>query len=667
MAPKLSKKEKAELARIAAEEAAAAAAKKAEEEEKERQATEERLAKEEAERKAAETAMQAELDERIAAEDSANADMYSERARTLAQAQSKALAADEWEVFVACEPLPDVMSECAVNGFLTEWSEKPRDGADHLDLTLGDCALCVELLRSLQLEGAYAASRGDAKCAAWQKRAQLMLRDEMNRKIDLATADFLQRANEFVNAKNECVTCVTVPGCRFGLWVNLAKNPRIKSIDLPELSLSIELPKALALASIAVRVVQTSIDLFSDYSTAGPKEPEEGEKPPCGMMTLGGVHNFALLALPPTSTKVKGWTMRLVTEMTDSVVTVQYPMPNADGSMPAPGAAPPLKITASVGPTIILPESVEEISPFDTPEERAARGPMKGMTVGTWDEAEGRWRTEAISLVEFASETRTLSFQSTRLTQLALLQPTHLELPYKNWLLKPTSNSSADLHLLTNRFSVHIEVSSKGCVLKSPDRPELEGIVGVAMPASKLLSQLKACGINLCPVDNDAHALERIAPKDEQTEANFVAALAPLFARYTLSPSRWNLSRGPLKCMVRILPTTAEADDAAADAEDGASKPPVDPFAAIAEEPFTTLEYAKRRVLLATCLDSDATCDDTPKEGTMAHSTPLECLKESDPELLDVLRTSSVLYQDTVRQLLTSLRVFSFTLEHTSS
>ena len=119
--------------------------------------------------------------------------------------------------------------------------------------------------------------------------------------------------------------------------------------------------------------------------------------------------------------------------------------------------------------------------------------------------------------------------------------------------------------------------------------------------------------------------------------------------------------------MVRILPTTAEADDAAADAEDGASKPPVDPFAAIAEEPFTTLEYAKRRVLLATCLDSDATCDDTPKEGTMAHSTPLECLKESDPELLDVLRTSSVLYQDTVRQLLTSLRVFSFTLEHTSS
>ena len=133
MAPKMSKKEKAEAARIAAEEAAAAAAKKAEEEEKQRQETEARLAKEESERQVQEKAMQAELDERIAAEDEANASFYDERSSTLSKLQAQALARDEWEVFIACNPLPDVMSECAVNGFLTEWMEKPRDGADHAD------------------------------------------------------------------------------------------------------------------------------------------------------------------------------------------------------------------------------------------------------------------------------------------------------------------------------------------------------------------------------------------------------------------------------------------------------------------------------------------------------------------------------------------------------
>ena len=139
MAPKLSKKEKAELKRIADEEAAAAAAAAAEAAEKEREAEEARLAQLEKERKDEEARLQAELDLRIEDEQVANAAMSGERSQALIAAQAAALARDEWQVFLACNPLPDVMSECAVNGFLTEWMEKPREGADHLDLTLADC------------------------------------------------------------------------------------------------------------------------------------------------------------------------------------------------------------------------------------------------------------------------------------------------------------------------------------------------------------------------------------------------------------------------------------------------------------------------------------------------------------------------------------------------
>ena len=57
-----------------------------------------------------------------------------------------------------------------------------------------------------------------------------------------------------------------------------------------------------------------------------------------------------------------------------------------------------------------------------------------------------------------------------------------------------------------------------------------------------------------------------------------------------------------------------------------------------------------------------ATCDAGPlKEGAVAHSTPLECLKVDDPDLVEAQRASSRLYQDTVRQLLNRTRVLSFT------
>ena len=50
----------------------------------------------------------------------------------------------------------------------------------------------------------------------------------------------------------------STPAAKLGLWVNLAKNPRFKTIFIPALGLTAELPKPLALASIAVRCVAYS-------------------------------------------------------------------------------------------------------------------------------------------------------------------------------------------------------------------------------------------------------------------------------------------------------------------------------------------------------------------------------------------------------------------------
>ena len=625
----MSKKEKeaakqAELARIAEEE-------RLEEERlaKEKAEEEKRMAEELAARQKAEAEAQAEFDALLAAENEANAGAYGERSLALQREQQVAMSKDEWAVFVACEPLPDVQREAEVNTFLTEWGEKPRDGADHLDKTFADCTLCTELLRSLQLEAAFAAARLEPKQAAWQREIQLRLKAEMQRKIDGATADFLQRSDEFANKSTlQCITCMPAAGCRFGLWVNLAKNPRFKLIDYAELNVSTELPKALALASVAVRVVNYATDFTSPYASEEACARNE-------WMTLGGVLDIDLLNLPQPPKKVKGWTMRVIDEMSDSVKRMQYPLPAADGSMPLPGTAPPLIIKFNIDPSVILPEKVE--------------------TVGFWDEdAEGWGTKDDIFDVEFDAEPRTLTFSTTRLGSLALLQPTTLELPYKQWIFSPASAGGGTLHLTTQRFEVQIDVSAAGCVLRKPERPELANILGVPMAASKLLLRLKACGINLQPKDADALKLKKITPKQAELEKELHEALTPLVARYQLAPSRWNQSRGAAKCAVRFA-----VAEPSFDTDDEVAAAPADPYAASAGD-WPCLEFSKKRALVIAALDADATCDETPlKDG--AHSTPLECLKADDPDVVDVLHSSSRLYQDTVRQLLDELRLFSFT------
>ena len=658
MAPKMSKAEKKAAAEAAA--AAAEAARIAEEErlEKERQAVEAALAEEQKARDEQEKQLLEELEGRLEEEHAANAQFDQERSLALASELAASMAGKEWDAFVACGELPSVTIESDVNTWLAEWADKPREGAEHLDQSLAQCTLCAELLQSLQYEEAFAASRGDAKQAAWQFAAQLRLREELLKKLDGATADFLQRADEFVNAKNECVVGVASEGCRYGLWVNLAKNPRIKSIDFAELSVTSELPKTLALASIAVRVVHYSADVCSPYA------PPEA-KGAATYVPLGGVLNFELLSLPPLPKKIKGWTMRPVTEMTNSVVHVQYPMPNADGVV-VPGSAPPLRISFLVPATCLLPPNVE--CPGDSVEddEGKEKKPPRGFTVGWWDAATHRWSTDDVFGVEYSAETRTVSFQTTRLTSLALLQPCYLEFPYKRWLYTPTSASSGLLHLETHRSSLTFAVGKAGAALvksgSGGELPQLEaaGLLNVYMPPTTLLHKLAACGIVLTPKDDDAASLpEPITPKSAELENEVFEALAPLLARYQLAPSRWNQSRGPKKCTIRLSAVAAESYDAADDDADGAAKGPANPYDAVGDWP--TMEYVYRRVMMIAALDSDATCNDAALHGGVAHSTPLECLKADDPEAVDVLNASSRLFQDSARQLFSTLRLLSFT------
>lgn len=91
--------------------------------------------------------------------------------------------------------------------------------------------------------------------------------------IDRVTAHVLQHADEVQNLKNEVQVHASVEQFRFGLWVNLAKNPRFKTISIPEIGFVSELPKSLALASIAVRMLHVHYDEFTRFATNEVPQP----------------------------------------------------------------------------------------------------------------------------------------------------------------------------------------------------------------------------------------------------------------------------------------------------------------------------------------------------------------------------------------------------------
>ena len=87
-------------------------------------------------------------------------------------------------------------------------------------------------------------------------------------------------------------------------------------LQFPDLDLTVELPKPLSLASVAVRFLIFSFDHLSN--------PLKDE-----YMALGPILSVDLCSLPAPPKRVKGWTLRQVTSLMTSVHKLQYPIPPA--------------------------------------------------------------------------------------------------------------------------------------------------------------------------------------------------------------------------------------------------------------------------------------------------------------------------------------------------
>ena len=116
------------------------------------------------------------------------------------------------------------------------------------------------------------------------------------------------------------------------MWVNLYKKSfRYKTLDFESsLKMKVEIPKPLAMADVALRVIQFP---YSQISSRFGNDD----------LVLGGVLQIDVVSLPPISKIVKGWVMRPITEASEQLHKNNYPIGSADGVVTT--IAPPLKVS----------------------------------------------------------------------------------------------------------------------------------------------------------------------------------------------------------------------------------------------------------------------------------------------------------------------------------
>ena len=199
---------------------------------------------EEAERVvAAEAELAAQTDEFVAFE--------TQRMDHLARLRDEDKAAYDWERFSACCARPDPREEKELLAYETSVLE-----SDPMSLGAAlDVAEDHELIiREAELYRDWALAEGHTDEATMLAACGERVRAMTDVVVDRATAYLLHIADKHQNEAGEIMIHDARPGFKYALWLNHVKNPRFKSIEVPELgNLTLELPGPVVLATACAR------------------------------------------------------------------------------------------------------------------------------------------------------------------------------------------------------------------------------------------------------------------------------------------------------------------------------------------------------------------------------------------------------------------------------
>ncbi|KAL0027060.1 hypothetical protein WJX79_002717 [Trebouxia sp. C0005] len=490
-----------------------------------------RLEAEEQARKAAEEEKRQELiqlqtereDARLASERQQLEPTFADLENRCAQVRKLQQQAEDWERYLLCTPLPDVRDAAGVHAYFAEAATR-----QHKDIAsvLHTCQEYYTLIRQCQQVHLAALQKGDTdlqqQCQKCVQQWQTVLEDA----IDAHTASILQNPEEYQDEAGGMQVCSQTSMLKYGLWVNTSKNPRLKTVDFPKLGISLEIPKLIALASVALRVQWRECDEHLEQCTTD-------------FMAVGGVLHLDILSLPVPSNKANGWTLRPVTNDSLVIHRLAYPTPPAGAD---PETWVPEEEPQPIGISISLPQG--------------SILPSTNLQAAFWDRKHSLWSTADMSSVTISDDSGVVAFQSKAIGCLAVVQKRTGLLPYQGWHVRPAggrSGAQAMVSLQTGNtdISTTFKVTKEGIELVEPRLPRLAGVRGRSFAAPVLLFELMQRGLYLTPQAKDSGPAD-LALKEANVATAMCEDIALLGSTHLMKHSRWNRHVGPQVCLCRI-------------------------------------------------------------------------------------------------------------------
>ncbi|XP_075295632.1 dynein axonemal intermediate chain 7 isoform X3 [Opisthocomus hoazin] len=168
----------------------------------------------------------------------------------------------KWEHYLSCDGSPDPSVLPEINTFMSLWREDQNEDI-HLVMEKGEQVLnLIEKLQFLLFD--TQPNEITEKEAIQYQESILELQNLLHQKYNGATEHLLKTANMYEDSKTGNMQAVMKDkNVTFCVWANLKKKVRLKNHVFSDVQHGFDLPKSLAVSSIAVRILHTHYDHVS--------------------------------------------------------------------------------------------------------------------------------------------------------------------------------------------------------------------------------------------------------------------------------------------------------------------------------------------------------------------------------------------------------------------
>ncbi|XP_061494346.1 dynein axonemal intermediate chain 7 [Rhineura floridana] len=606
---------------------------------------------------------------------------------TANQWKMKYRALAKWHHYTGCDGSPDPTIPQEINTFMSLWQEDTNNGIQGVFEKGNKVLELIEKLEFCIMDTPF--HELSAKDAARYQEIIQQLQSLLHSKYNAATEQMLKEASSYAESESgNMEVVIKEKNVTLCIWANLKKVPRFRNQifydEQREPCNGFELPKALAICDVAVRILHTHYDHLSPPRTF-PKEPPKLDIPPLKVMkssltetlsiskvkSYGSEEESAEKVFDKNSiilrsvSRVHISSLRIISisefePLEEHVVDLHQFMP-VGGVYHFDALKLPPQAKHVKGWTMVeVLDTGLEIYPYTAScdENEDPYAVTVGLTVqlldsviyfeepliARWDSNGKYWRTDDIGEVVYNMKEKEISFKMNGFFSMTLLQDAHLNMPYQSWELQPNGTNEAIFSILTTFAEVQIQIKVNQCMLAGvttmEDTALLSELKGIWMSPLALSIALKRAGMNIFPAEYSPKYVS-INKKTILAEITSYQQMALIASAFAFGWSKWNLQSGEenvvFKACEYLIPEP------------------------ITDDIWSLIMFNGQRAQRLQITEDSETFSKNIAEDTEFHSTLYHLIKDSgSEEAMEKIRQADYLFIDAVYQLLIATRVLTY-------